>query len=73
MTEADLFAARQRTDWNRAPIQSFETWLARQAGRGTSRTLRPSTAKVYLAQWRAWTATIILAGVATTVLAGGEA
>ncbi len=54
MTEADLFAARERADWDRTPIQSFETWLARQAGRGTSRTLRPSTAKVYLAQWRAF-------------------
>ncbi|WXK34699.1 tyrosine-type recombinase/integrase (plasmid) [Mycetohabitans rhizoxinica] len=54
MTEADLFAAQQRTDWDRAPIQSFEAWLARQAGRGASRTLRSSSAQVYLAQWRAF-------------------
>ncbi|MCF2133816.1 MULTISPECIES: site-specific integrase [Mycetohabitans] len=54
MTKTDLFAAQQRTDWDRAPIQSFEAWLARQPGRRTGSSLQPSTAKVYLAQWRAF-------------------
>lgn len=54
MTKTDLFAAHQHIDWDAAPIKSFEAWLAQQTGRGTSHTLRLSSSKIYLSQWRAF-------------------
>jgi integrase/recombinase XerC len=51
MTQTDMFAVDTPEDWAADPAGSFEHWLATQEGRGTSATVRASTAKVYKKVW----------------------